>query len=234
MAQVAPQENHFNFLDELIIRRSDQDDAVSIEALITQQDKTSLELLYNYPKVQKLMETSYLSITILDKDENILGCLLFDSYPEIITGMNDFLHENLWEDWLYTVFDFNHNITPYNSLWLKYLFLAHSAENLDDEMELNIIKKVFKYVYNTAPEMQNIMFHMRKEAANSRLAKDYIKILLENLFEGLVQRELPAEKKGNINTKSEIFQSERQRIIDILEIREAKEQDHDDQVNFFF
>lgn len=51
MAHLAPQENAQNFLDELIIRRSDLDDAVSIEALITQQDKRSLELLYNYPKV---------------------------------------------------------------------------------------------------------------------------------------------------------------------------------------
>ena len=63
------------------------------------------------------METSYLSITVLDKDENILGTLIFDSHPEIITGMNDFMHDNLWEDWLYTVFEFNQNATPYNCLW---------------------------------------------------------------------------------------------------------------------
>lgn len=106
--------------------------------------------------------------------------------------------------------------------------MAHSAENLDDEMELNIIRKVFKYVYNTAPEKQYLMFHMRKEAAGSRLAKDYVKILIESLFEKLNQKELAAEKKGNINVKSEIYLSERQRIIDVLEIREALEQDHDD------
>ena len=86
MAQYGDADIPGHFLDELIIRRSDLDDAVSIEALITQQDKRSLDLLYNYPKVLKLMETSYLSITVLDKDENILGCLIFDSHPEIITG----------------------------------------------------------------------------------------------------------------------------------------------------
>jgi hypothetical protein len=123
--------------------------------------------------------------------------------------MNDFLHDNLWEDWLYTVFDFEQNCTPYNSLWLKYLFLAHVAENMEDEMELSIIKKVFKYVYNTAPEKQYLMFHLRKEAAGSRLAKDYVQILCQNLFDKLAQRDLPAEKKGNINVKSEIYLSDR-------------------------
>ena len=224
--------NHATLLlEDLIIRRSDLDDAVSIEALITQQDKRSLDLLYNYPKVLKLMETSYLSITVLDHEENILGCLIFDSHPEIITGMNDFLHENLWEDWMYTVFQFDQQCTPYNALWLKYVFLAHSAENMDDEMELNIIKKTFKYVYNTAPEKQYLMYHLRKEASSSRIAKDYVKILLGNLFGELQQRDLPAEKRGNINMSSEIYLSDRSQIIDVLEIREALEQDHDDLVD---
>lgn len=52
------------------------------------------------------METSYLSITVLDQNENIIGCVIFDVYPDVISGLNDFQHENLWEEWLYTVFQF--------------------------------------------------------------------------------------------------------------------------------
>lgn len=49
-------------------------------------------------------------------------------------------------------------------------------------------------------------------------------------FTMLEQRDLPSEKRGNINMSSEIYISNRSQIISVLEIRKAMEQDHDDLV----
>lgn len=224
--------DHGLYIDELIVRRSELDDAHTINEIISAEESNSLDLLYNYPKVLGLIETSCLSVTVLDKDENILGCLVFDSSHEIITGTNDFMHENLWEDWLYSVFhiDSDLTITPYNSLWLRYLFVANAVENMTEEVQIQIIEKIFKFVYNTMPELQFIMFHLRQEASRNGKAVQYIKPTLDSVFFQLERKDLPPEARENLNMTSQIFVSDRSRIIQILEIREALEQDHDDLV----
>ena len=42
------------------------------------------------------MERSYISVTILDKNQNIIGCAAFNDYPQGLRGKIDFQHENLW------------------------------------------------------------------------------------------------------------------------------------------
>lgn len=219
-------------VEDLIIRRSELDDAHTLNEIISSDESSSLDLLYNYPKALLLMETSALSVTILDKDENILGCVVFDASHEIITGMNDFMHENLWEDWLYSVFQIRGvvDITPYNSLWVKYLFIAGGVEKMDIETEILIVQKVFRFVYHTLPELEYILFHLRKEASSSHLALNYIRPVLEEMFEELERKDLPAEAKENLNLTSRVFSSHRSNIIKVLEIRPALEQDHDDLV----
>jgi hypothetical protein len=219
-------------IDELIIRRSELDDAHTINEIISVEENSCLDQLYNYPKVLRLMETSYLSVTVMDRDENILGCLVFDSSHDIITGMNDYLHENLWEDWLYSVFNIEREmaITPYNSLWLRYVFIAKGIESMDEPTEVAIIERVFRFVYNTMPELDFIMFHLRKEASSSTKAREFISPMLQSVFFALERKDLPPEAKEYLNLTSEIYVSDRSRIIKVLEIRDALEQDHDDLV----
>lgn len=57
---------------------------------MSQEESDCLKIIYNYPKLLQKMETSYLSITVLDQNESILGCLIFDVYPDVITGLNDY------------------------------------------------------------------------------------------------------------------------------------------------
>ena len=219
-------------IEELIVRRSELDDAHTLNEIISADESLSLDLLYNYPKVLRLIETSCLSVTILDKQERILGCLVFDSSHEIITGLNDFQHENLWEDWLYSAFqiDSHLTITPYNSLWLRYLFVASGVEHMTEELQIQIVEKTFRFVYNTMPELQFILYHLRHEAARSKSAYHYIQPVLDDVFFALERKDLPPSASENLNLTSQIFVSDRSRIIQILEIREALEQDHDDLV----
>jgi hypothetical protein len=220
------------FIEDLIVRRTELDDAHTLSEIITAEESSNLELLYNYPKVLRLIETSCLSVTVLDKQERILGCLVFDAATEIITGLNDFQHENLWEDWLYSAFhiDSHLSITPYNSLWLKYLFVANGAEHMTEELQIQIVEKTFKFVYNTLPELQFILFHLRVEAARSKSAYSFIRPVLDDIFFALERKDLPPDARENMNMSSQVFVSDRSRIIQILEIREALEQDHDDLV----
>ena len=217
-------------MEELIIRRSELDDAHTLNEIISAEETNNLELLYNFPKVLNLIETSCLSVTVLDKNENILGCLVFDSIHEIITGMNDFMHENLWEDWLYNVFNIENDAshTPYNSLWLKYIFIAKGVQHMDIETEVNIVRKVFKFVYNTLPELEFIMYHLRKEASSSRASLEYIRPILEAVFYQLEKKDLTSDIGENLNLTSQIYVSDRSIIIQTLEIRGALEQDQDD------
>lgn len=217
-------------VDNLIIRRSELEDLETLNALRSQEEDTVIDLLYNHPKLETILETSYLSITVLDPEENIVGCIAFEAYPDVITGLNDFKHENLWEEWLYKCFNFDQNITPYNSLWVSYIFVGQGIEGVDEKTTIDIVKKVFRYVYNTAPEIEFLLFHLRKEAHSSRVATEYVKPILAKIFRSLELRQLTDLDRGNMNVSSRVYVSHRSYIIDILEIREALEQDHDDLV----
>jgi hypothetical protein len=220
-------------VSELIIRRADLDDAPSLSQIVSSQELVCLDLLYNYPKVLNLIETSCLSVTVMTPGEQVLGLLVFDSTHDVITGMNDFMHENMWEEWMHAVFkleDLPNDITPYNCLWLKYVFIAREAEGMTEATQLDIMKKVFRFVYNSSPELEFILFHLRKEASNSGLAVEYVNPFLEQIFTKLEKKDLPSDTKENLNLKSEIYVSERSFIIEVLEIRDALEQDHDDLV----
>ena len=54
------------------------------------------------------------------------------------------------------------------------MFLAKGIEGINKFVEIDILKTVFKYVYNTMPELEHILFHFRKEVHRNSDAKEYI------------------------------------------------------------
>lgn len=52
----------------MLVRRSDLDDAEEIMKLMTAESKEAQDLLYDYPKLVKLFEQSYLSTTVLNAE----------------------------------------------------------------------------------------------------------------------------------------------------------------------
>ena len=55
-----------------------------IQLLIDNSSKEKqggLNLLYDYPKLLSLFEKSYHSVTILDENEEIIGCAVFNDFP---------------------------------------------------------------------------------------------------------------------------------------------------------
>lgn len=39
--------------------------------------------VYSYPKVLKLIETAYLSITVLDREGRVVGFAAFEDFPQV-------------------------------------------------------------------------------------------------------------------------------------------------------
>jgi len=57
--------------------------------------RDGLNLLYDYPKLLSMFEKSYLSISILHANQ-LLGCVVFNDFPQGSFGMVDYKHENYW------------------------------------------------------------------------------------------------------------------------------------------
>ena len=67
---------------------------------------------------------SYISLTVLNADQNVIGAACFDDAPVGLRGKYDNVHENLWEEWLGKAFNLEGiPISSYNSLWLTFLHI---------------------------------------------------------------------------------------------------------------
>lgn len=67
--------------EDIILRRSDPDDFEQIINLVEFDD--IYNRFYSFPKILKLIETSYLSITVLNQDGNIIAFATFEDYPQV-------------------------------------------------------------------------------------------------------------------------------------------------------
>jgi len=102
---------------------------------------------------------------MLDANQRIIGCAVFNDFPQGLTGMIDFQHENFWENWIFEAFNIDDNIfiSSFNTLWLTFLFIARDAYKLSAREELQIIERVFQNVYATLPQLEGILFLKRGE-----------------------------------------------------------------------
>jgi hypothetical protein len=85
--------------DNLVLRRADPDDCDQIINLVELGKDDVYNRVYSYPKILKLIETSYLAITVLDRDGRVVAFAAFEDYPQGMRGMYDERHYNAWEAW---------------------------------------------------------------------------------------------------------------------------------------
>lgn len=72
-----PENDH----EDVVLRRSDPDDFEQIINLVEFDD--IYNRFYSFPKILKLIETSYLSITVLNQEGNIIAFATFEDYPQV-------------------------------------------------------------------------------------------------------------------------------------------------------
>lgn len=206
----------------ITIRRSDHDDIDGIQALVRDREAT-VRFFGIEPSIFKFIETSYLSVTALDHKGNIIAFAVFEDYPPSVKSLDN-KHENLWEDWYLETRGVNDELNSINTLFLHY-FTINSVEST---FHSEILGKIFQSAYYSLPVIKGIMLLARGEASTD----DYLTVgftYVKSKFEDqeLYRNDYLSNVKG-VHFNSKFFYSNRGKVIPQLEIRIAREEDHDD------
>ena len=214
-----------DFYDRIFTRRSEKEDADAIIAHMRVRENYpySAERVFNLqPNVSTLIETSYLSVTAVDEEGTVIGIAMFDTHPTGIKSIDEY-HENKWESWLVAARGVKENLNTMNSIWLKYFYFF----NIDPILQPTTMEKILQAAFSSLPLVKNVFFIFR----GMTLPEDsevtgfgYIKNKFReyNLFrkESLaIIKDLPHD--------SVFYQVTRASVIPPLEIRYAKQEDHD-------
>ena len=68
-------------LEDIILRRADPDDFEQIINLVEFDD--FYNRFYSFPKILKLIETSYLSIVAMNREGNIIAFAAFEDFSQV-------------------------------------------------------------------------------------------------------------------------------------------------------
>ena len=201
-----------------------------LNKLILNEEADKLNLLYAYPNLLRLFEKSFISITILDRTHTVIGAACFNDSPPGLQGKQDYLHENLWEGWLFDAFNTEKiDITSYNTLWMTYMFV--NEENKGDYQM--VMERVFQNVYSFRPEITGILFLKRGEVGEREGECDVI-MAVRNLFLKFKKTKPDVLKQIiGVSTQSEVYYSTKLQVTETMEIRMAREEDHDDLAEIF-
>jgi len=74
----APEEFDYN---GIILRRADPDDCDQIINLVEIGKDDVYNRVYSYPRILKLIESSLLAITVLDREGNVVAFGAFEDFP---------------------------------------------------------------------------------------------------------------------------------------------------------
>ena len=213
-------------MDKYIIRRADLDDSGQIEEILNSSSLTEIYAdLYDNKEIVDLIETSFLSISILNHSQEIIGAAVFNDIPQFLKGSTDHIHFNNWNHWLSQSFNVPPKLTPMNTLWLMFFIVD------DEEYSSELTHEVLQHVYETLPQIEFIMYVVQNETKEN---KDLIDLSMGSWF-NLIE-ELDRSKLNNVlglNHEANLYCSERSLVCPELIIRLAREEDHDDLAEIF-
>lgn len=142
--------------------------------------------------------------------------------------MTDDKHYNLWEEWFRNAYRIQ-EFTALNTLWLAYFIAGGSAAAHNQH---NILKQVFQTVYTSLPDLIGILFLVRGDADEDDIRHCFEPVSAYFQKLALKDREQMATVRG-IHKDSEIYFSSRVHVVPYIEIRKAKQEDHDDLADVF-
>jgi hypothetical protein len=206
---------------DFLVRRGDNDDVDHLKGIVTDEVvRDGQDALYNYPDVLHLFENCFISVTILDRNQRIIGCASFNDFPQGLRGKHDFKHENCWEDWLPRACNLlDKPISPRNSLWLVYFFVAPEFK----KDQVTILERVFQNIYNDQNQLACILFLKRGEAVRTEATALVEPWLKEIFIELEVVDKGELKKLVGISSESEFYYSAKSMVVEHMEIRMARE-----------
>jgi hypothetical protein len=138
-------------------------------------------------------------------------------------GTYDDLHYNYWETWFSEAFQVN-EFNSANTLWMTYFI---TAQSISKEDQGKIFKKVLQTVYTTLPDVLGVLFLMKGDAEEDDIAHCYEPISEYYDEINCRNREVLKQVRG-VHYNSRVFFSSRELVLPFVEIRVAKQEDHDD------
>jgi hypothetical protein len=138
-------------------------------------------------------------------------------------GTYDDLHYNIWEAWFSEAFQVA-EFSSSNTLWMTYFICSQGISEGDQG---KIFKKVLQTVYTSLPDVLGILFLMKGDAEEDDIIHCFNP--LSEYFEEIAckNREILKQVRG-VHYNSKVFFSSRLLVLPFVEIRVAKQEDHDD------
>ena len=138
-------------------------------------------------------------------------------------GTYDDMHYNLWEAWFNEAFQVS-EFNSANTLWMTYFITAQSIAKEDQG---KVFKKVLQTVYTSIPDVLGVLFLMKGDAEEDDVVHCFEP--LGEYFEEIQcrNREVLKQVRG-VHYNSKVFFSSRLLVLPFVEIRVAKQEDHDD------
>lgn len=121
--------------------------------------------IYAYPKIIKIIETSFLAITVIDRNTgNIVAFAAFDDAPCGLRGLVDDRHFGLWESWVAKATGTD-EFSSFNAIWLAYFVIgSKSSTGIERQNIHHVFKQVLHTVYTSLPDLIGVLFMARGDA----------------------------------------------------------------------
>jgi hypothetical protein len=119
--------------------------------------------------------------------------------------------------------------STFNNLWLTYFIAGGSVGYKDQKFAF---KKILQTVYTSLPDLIGVLFLMRGDADEDDV--NYCFDPIKEFYEEVpcIHREVLKDVRG-IHFSSRVFFSSRVLVIPFIEVRDARQEDHDDLADVF-
>lgn len=219
-----------DFIQSLSIKRSDPDDYKLFEDLVSSgvYRSSCVRFFGIQPDVPTLIEHCFLSVTALSAEGAFVAFATFDTSPPGVKS-TDGRHENTWEDWLNQVRGGIDAFSVHSCIWLQYVFV--SCE--DRRLHADIVREMMKSAYSTLPTVQRVLFLAHGEAEMGDDFTTGFTNIQPDLFKELELFNRDRLSLARLHFDSHVYESERNIVVPVLEIRKARQEDYDDLETIF-
>mmetsp|Transcript_104630 Transcript_104630/g.197075 ORF Transcript_104630/g.197075 Transcript_104630/m.197075 type:complete len:1537 (-) Transcript_104630:70-4680(-) len=219
------------------VRRADPDDIDTISAMFERKysDEGALDAFARFyglepstlrapNKRQKffisLIETCFMSVTVEDEDNNIVGFTALDDAPIQMTTTAG--AGTVWEDWFHQTYG-DTSVDSMNSLWFSCCLV---------ELEREVMMEILRTTFSTMPDLQNLLVFLPGTLGDEE-AGQMMHSFDEHYF-GELRSVLEVPVYSDWATYgSSVFCCRRLEVVTPLTIRMARVEDHDNLVAVF-
>ena len=216
-------------LEDLIIRRSDHLDVDKITQLIEPSKRNSYNNVYGSFDIIYFIENCFLSITVLTQENQaIQAYAAFDDFHHSLRVSYDKRHMCDWENWIPKAFKISTQ-NPMNTLFNCFFIIS---DQIEQNIQLVIYQKILQCVYNSLPHLEGLFFFLKGDS--EKADEDFCFKPISSLYTKIEVQDVEILKnvKG-LNIDCQLFYTPRIQVLPFVEIRVAKQEDHDDLASVF-